>query len=92
MNVLLNLFATGRIVQYILALLVVEAVVLIGAARVAGKSIRPLDLILSLLAGAGLLLALRGALIGDSWPKIAPWMVMALCAHLLDVIRRWTAA
>ena len=55
MNTLVNLFATGRIVIYILALLVVEGVVLILAARVAGKSIRPLDLIISLLAGAGLL-------------------------------------
>jgi hypothetical protein len=92
MNTLVNLFATGRIVIYILALLVVEAVVLIAASRMAGKALRPLDLIVSLLAGAGLLLALRGALIGDSWPKIAPWLVVALCAHLLDVIRRWTAA
>lgn len=92
MNGLVNLFATGRIVQYILALMVVEAAVLIAAARLTRKAIRPLDLIVSLIAGAGLLLALRGALIGDSWPKIAPWLVVALCAHLLDVIRRWTAA
>ena len=47
MNTLVNLFATGRIVIYILALLVVEGVVLIVAARVAGKSIRPLDLIMA---------------------------------------------
>jgi hypothetical protein len=91
-NTLVTLFSTGRIVQYILALLLVEAVVLIGAFKMTGKGIKPLDLVVSLLAGAGLLLALRGALVGDSWPKIAPWLAMALCAHLLDVLRRWTAA
>ncbi len=92
MNTLVTLFASGRIVQYILALMLVEAVVLIAAAKVTGRGIKPLDLVVSLIAGAGLLLALRGALIGDSWPKIAPWLGVALCAHLLDVIRRWTAA
>ena len=85
-----NLFATGRIVYYILALMLVETVVLIILGKVTRRGMKPLDVVVALLAGAGLLLALRASLIGYSWPKIAPWLAVSLCAHVIDLIRRWT--
>jgi hypothetical protein len=37
-----------------------------------------------------LLLALRAALLGASWPRIALWLLAALVAHLSDLRLRWT--
>ena len=42
-----------------------------------------------LLAGAFLLLALRAALTGASWIPVALWLLAALFAHLVDLVRRW---
>jgi hypothetical protein len=48
-----------------------------------------MDLLANLLAGACLMLALRGALAGAGGPWIALCMAAALLAHLTDLWRRW---
>jgi hypothetical protein len=84
-----DLFTSGRIVDLIVALTVVEGLVLAAHHRRTGRGIAPLDLIGNLLAGGFLLLALRAALTGASWSWIGAALAAALVAHLTDLARRW---
>jgi hypothetical protein len=52
----------------------------------------PIELLVSLGAGAALLLALRAALARAPWQGVAVWLVVALLLHLGDVGLRWTTA
>ncbi len=80
-----DLFASGRIVDAILLLVVLEAIALaaLGARSARGPGV--LRIVTMLLPGAFLLLALRGALVGQSWSAIASWLALALVAHAADV-------
>lgn len=83
------LIASGRIVDLILALMVLEgiAIGLYWAAK--GRGIAPLDLLVNLLAGVALLLAVRAALTGAAWQAIAALLAFAGVMHVLDLVRRW---
>lgn len=86
-----SLFESGRIVDLILALMLVEALIL-GGLAVAWRGRFPLaGLLLNLAAGACLLLALRAVLIGAGWVMAGFWLTMALMAHLSDLIHRLRA-
>jgi hypothetical protein len=84
-----ELFASGRIVELILGFMLVEAVVLGIYHRRSGRGVRPLDLAINLAAGALLLLALRAALVDPDPLAPAPYLAVALLAHLADLARRW---
>lgn len=84
-----ELFAGGRIVEMILALMVLEALALGLYHRSTGRGIPPLDLVLNLAAGALLLLALRAALVDADALAPAPYLAAALFAHVADLARRW---
>lgn len=84
-----ELFASGRVVDAILALIVVEAVLLAFLHRRRGVGVPPADLLGYLASGAALLLALRSALVGAPWISTAFWLAAALVAHLVDLARRW---
>jgi hypothetical protein len=84
-----ELLASGRIVDLILALMVLEGIVLIAYNRRTGRGVAPVDLLVNLFAGACLLLALRAALTGLWWRWTALWLAAALLAHLADLWRRW---
>jgi hypothetical protein len=84
-----DLFSTGRIVDCIIALMILELFVLAVVHWRTRSGIAPLRLIVSLAAGAALLLALRAALLGAAWQNIAPWLILALAAHLVDLKMRW---
>jgi hypothetical protein len=83
------LFASGRVVGLILALVVLEALLLIGYHRRSGRGIAPLDLLPNLLSGAFLLLALGAALDQARWEWIGLALLAALVAHAADLYRRW---
>jgi hypothetical protein len=87
--VLRDLFASGRVVELILGLMVLEAAVLIAWRRRTGSGIAPLDLLINLCAGALLLLALRAAIIAPEPLAAAPFLAAALVAHVADLARRW---
>lgn len=76
-----GLFASGRIVDAILLLTVLEGVGLL--------ILRRADLLATLLAGLALLAALRVALAGADWRWLALALLAALIAHLFDLARRW---
>jgi len=84
-----QLVVSGRIVDLILLLVVLEVVVLgyIRARR--GSGIEWRALLPNLLAGASLLLALRAAITGADWPWIAVWLAAAGLAHVADLRVRW---
>jgi hypothetical protein len=76
------LFANGLAVDIVLAVLLVEAVILLRR----GAPARPL--LLALLPGALILLALRAALGGWGWPLIALFLTLSLPVHLADLAQR----
>jgi hypothetical protein len=85
------LFADGRIIDAILALVAVEAALLVALARRSGR-VRPAAILANLAAGAGLLAALRLALAGAAWPWIGLALAAALAAHLADLQQRFSVA
>jgi hypothetical protein len=86
-----QLVVSGRIVDLILLLIVLEIAVLgyIRARRGSGIAWRAL--LPNLIAGAALLLALRAAITGAAWPWTALWLAVAGLAHVADLRTRWEA-
>ncbi|MCB1738859.1 MAG: hypothetical protein KDK91_00695 [Gammaproteobacteria bacterium] len=76
-------------IDWILALMVLEALGLLGYHTITRRGIRPATLLPNLCAGGLLLLAARAAL-GDG-PRwwIALCLLLSLLAHLLDLAMRW---
>lgn len=85
-------FTTGRAVDGILALMLLEAAVLLIIGRTSRRGLPPLQLMVNLGAGAALLLALRAALLGAPWQHISLWLIAALIAHVIDLHYRWNIA
>jgi hypothetical protein len=86
-----ELFSSGRVVDGILLLMLIELAALTWLRRGPRRPLSVLELGESLGAGAALLLALRGALLGGPWQRIAPWLIAALIAHLIDLGYRFKA-
>ena len=82
-----QLFASGRIVDLILALMLAEYLGLRWYLSQAGRAALS-GLESYLLSGAFLLLALRVALAGGKWLWIAAFLLAAFVVHLLDLRRR----
>lgn len=83
------LFVGGRIIDLILALMVVEGIALGMMYRMTGRGIAPVRLWPNLFAGACLMLALRASLTGGGATAIGSWLVLGLVGHLLDLALRW---
>ena len=79
-------FSSGRIVELILGLVLLEALLLIVLRRWHGMSL--VSVLGNLLAGACLLLALRVALVGADWRWLALALLGALLGHGLDIMGR----
>jgi hypothetical protein len=84
-----DLVASGRVVDLILALVVVEALLLFALHRWRGRGVPLADFLPGALGGVCLLLALRAALTGAHWTAIVPWLLASFAAHLWDLKRRW---
>lgn len=85
-----GLFYSGRIVDLILMLVVLEAVGLYVYRLRTGRGPVLVQVAPSLLAGAALLLAVRLALAGAWWGWIAVSLACSLVAHMLDLWLRWS--
>jgi hypothetical protein len=82
-------FASGRIIDLILALMAVQTAALwIYHAR-SGRGIAPAEFLPHFAAGAALMLALRAALTGDHWTVVGAWLAASLVAHAIELARRW---
>jgi membrane protein required for beta-lactamase induction len=75
-------FASGRAVDVVLAVLVIEAAWL----RVRGNSW--MDILPALLPAVLMMVSLRAALTGMAWPFISLPLALAFPVHLYDLRRR----
>jgi hypothetical protein len=82
------LFISGRIVDLVLAVLLLEIVALALWRMRRRRSARWPNLLAAALPGACLLLALRSALSGADWRWVAGFLALSFPAHLLDLWRR----
>lgn len=89
---MVEFFGSGRIVDLVLAVMVVEALALGLYFRHTSSGISFTDLLINLASGTCLLFALRAALTGQSWTWVAVALVASLIGHLLDLSRRWRPA
>jgi len=87
------LFASGRIAEFILVMMLAEATVFCVLAylwrdRLWHGRLPLAGLLLNLAAGACLVLALRAVLVDAPWTLAGFWLALALAAHLGDLFRR----
>ena len=87
---MIELLASGRIVDLILTLMVLEVGILALYHVKTGRGIAPLGLVLNQLAGFSLMLAARCALFGGWWGWMAGSLMLALLAHGADLRHRWS--
>lgn len=82
------LVSSGRIVDFVLIVVVLEAGALLAYRVFTGRGLAPISIALMLLPGVCLLLALRAALTGASPAGVMMWLSLALVVHLADLWRR----
>lgn len=86
-----SLFASGRIIDLILVLVVLEIAALPWLLKRLASRTTLAELLPNILAGAALLLALRLSITGADWMWIGATLFAALLAHLLDLGKRLIA-
>jgi hypothetical protein len=84
-------FSSGRVVDAVLAFMLIELAALLLVRERGAALLRPLDVISNFGAGASLLLALRAALRGADWGQAALWLLIALGFHVWDLALRLAA-
>ncbi len=80
-----DLFSSGHIVDFILAVMVLEAIILVSRKRVTGRGMTIIEIITGLIPGACLLLAVRAALTEAWWGWIALSLTAAGISHASDL-------
>jgi hypothetical protein len=81
-------FASGRVVDLVLAVLALELIALLWWKRKAGRAQAALNALGALLPGACLLMALRASLTDAPWMWVAFWLALSFPIHLFDLWRR----
>ncbi len=89
MHMLARLFETGRIIDVILILVIVEAGLLILFWQRTGRGIAPRALIANLVSGSALMVAVRLALTEAPWTAVAACLTISFIAHVVDLAGRW---
>lgn len=82
-------FASGRIVELVIAVTLAEGLVLAVLHARTGRGVAPRDYALNLLSGLCLMAALRAVLLGQGWMPQAGWLAVAGAAHGADLWSRW---
>lgn len=82
-------FADGSVLLWIVGLVCLEAAVLAWLWVTRRIGFAPQVLWGQLLSGAALMLAVRAAILDRPWEHIAGWLVLALGAHVVDLILRY---
>lgn len=84
-----ELFASGRVLDLILAGMALEAIGLVGLYRLRSRGVPPARLLPNLLSGMCLLLAMRVGAGGAWWGWVSLSLLGALAFHLVDLGRAW---
>jgi len=83
------LLLSGRLIDAILCLIVIEGIVITVAHRHNGSGPSPGKLIPNLISGAALMLGIRLALTQAEWYWLALCLCVSLLAHLMDLVLRY---
>lgn len=83
-----SFFASGRVIDLILAMVALEGIALWLWSRRRPASLALPDLLGQVLAGVLLLLAVRCALVGADYRWTAVFLTASFPAHLFDLMRR----
>ncbi len=86
-----SLFVSGRILDWIIAAMCLEACGLVALHAWRGQGVAPRALLPNLLSGMCLLIAMRLALGGAWWGFCSAALLAALALHLAELARNWTA-
>jgi hypothetical protein len=86
---MLRLIESGRLIEWIVGAMLVEAGVLWLWWRRRGSGIAPPAVLAILASGICLMLALRAALRGEASLQVAVWLGAAGTAHAADLWVRW---
>lgn len=89
METLGGLFASGRMIDLILVLVVAEAIALTVLWMRTGRGVSPRKLLPNLASGVALMLAVRAALTGAPWTQVALFLTVSFAAHVADIAVRW---
>ena len=89
MEAISTFFIDGRIADLVLAVMVVEAVLLVALSRRSASSISAVSIMSALFPGFFLVLALRAAFVHADWFWIALALIGALITHLIDMRMRF---
>lgn len=84
-----DLFASGRAIDIIVAIMVVEAIALLAYRRTTGRGPSAAETLANLASGAMIMLAVRAALTGSDWTTTAAFLLAAFAAHLADLALRF---
>ncbi len=84
-----ELLEHGRMIELILALMLLEAVFLTFWHKFTGRGIAPIQFVANLAAGTFLMLAILAALQNASLWTLAACLFAAFLAHLADLALRW---
>ncbi len=82
-------FSSGRVIDAILLLMMIEGAALCWLRARTGRGLSMGSVATLLASGAALMLALRAALTGAGWETVSLFLVVGLMAHLVDVAVRW---
>lgn len=83
------LITSGFVIELIVGLMVVEGLLLAWWHERTGQGPGLADFAATLVSGLCLMMALRAGLVGDGALWIGFWLVVALIAHVTDLLRRW---
>ncbi len=85
---MIALLESGRLIDIILALMVIEAVALLVWRRRTGRGLSSAAILLNVAAGACLMGALRAAIVGAGAGWILGCLALALVMHMADLAVR----
>lgn len=82
-------FGNGSVLLVIVALIALEGLGIFWLERSGRSPLRLREVLGNLVSGAALMLAVRAALLDESWIVVAAWLLCALLAHVTDLLLRW---
>jgi hypothetical protein len=84
-----ELINSGKIVDLMLAFVVLEVAALLAYRYWTGRGIATIPLLSNVGAGVSLMVALRAQLTGDGWVAVAGFLLLSLVFHTVDLVLRW---
>ena len=84
-----DMIINAALIDWILALVALEGAAVLGWRALKGSGPQPLSFLSNLVAGAFLLVALRGAVSGASGGWIGACIFAGCLAHFVDLAARW---